>query len=65
MSPRRVQAGSGFVVKHDLRIKGNGAGQGDAFGLSAGELTGPFVGVLGHADQGEFVVGDLVGLTTR
>jgi hypothetical protein len=52
-----VECTEGFVEEDDLRLGGEGAGEGDALLLSPGELSGQTVGVVLHADEGEHVAG--------
>ena len=52
-----VEGAEGFVQEDDLRLGGEGTGEGDALLLSPGELSGQAVGVVLHADKGEHVAG--------
>ena len=58
-----VEAGEGLVEQQNLRLEDEGAGEGDALLLAAGELVGHALAVAGEADLGEGGVdaaGDLV-----
>ena len=46
-----VQGGGGLVAEQDLRVVGQGAGDGDALLLAAGELGGVGPGPVAQADQ--------------
>ena len=48
---RGIEGGEGLVEEDDLGIGGQGAGQGDALLLPAGELVGVAAGQAGQADQ--------------
>ncbi len=53
---RGVEGGEGLVEEDDLGLRGEGAGQGDALLLAAGELMGVAAGQAGQADQFEQLV---------
>jgi hypothetical protein len=48
-----VEGGGGFVEEERARFHGEGAGDGDALLLSAGELGGTVMGAIGEANPGE------------
>ena len=60
-----VEGGGGFVADEEVRFGGEGAGDGDALALAAGEFVGVFFAVGGgEADLGEELadaVGDVFG----
>ena len=51
----RVEAGDGFVGQDDLGVLHQGAGDGDALLLAAGQGLGPFRGLFGDAETVEDV----------
>lgn len=51
-----IEAGEGLIEDQQLWIGGEGAGEGDAALLSAGELAGFAFGVVGEAEDGEKVI---------
>jgi hypothetical protein len=52
-----VEGGGGFVEEENLGFHGEGAGDGDALLLTAGELGGAVVGAVGEADPFEELEG--------
>ena len=46
----RVEVGSGLVGEHQRGPMHDGAGDGDALALAAGEQVGPVIGASGEAD---------------
>ena len=58
----RVQGGGGLVKEEDLRVHGQGPGDGHPLLLAAGELPGLGVDVGGHAHLGQVLHGQLLGL---
>jgi len=55
-----VERAEGFVEQEDFGLGGEGAGEGDALALAAGELVGPTVGDAGELDKVEQPVDALV-----
>ena len=51
-----VEVGEGFVEEHTFWAEGDGAGEGDALLLTAGELVGFAVAEVGHLDEFEGLV---------
>ena len=58
----RIKGRGGFVKKNDLGLAAQGAGNGNALLLAAGEGGGIDVGLFGKADHFQIVVGQLLGL---
>ena len=58
-----VEVGEGLVEQEEVRVDGEGAGEGDALLLAAGELGGASAGVIGHPDDVEEFAGPLVSLS--
>ena len=58
----RVQGGGGLVKEEDLRVHGQGPGDGHPLLLAAGELPGPGVDVGGHAHLVQVLHGQVLGL---
>lgn len=56
-----VEGGEGFVEQEETRAPGNGAGDGDALLLSAGEQGGPMVLQFFEFHQGEEFIDDRFG----
>ena len=52
-----VEIAGGFVGEKNRRLVDEGAGDGGALKLSAGELVGAVVGAIGEMDGGEEVAG--------
>ena len=52
-----VEIAGGFVGEKNRRLVDEGAGDGGALKLSAGELVGAVVGAIGELDGGEEVAG--------
>jgi len=52
-----VEIAGGFVGEKNRRLVDEGAGDGGALKLSAGELVGAMVGAIGELDGGEEVAG--------
>ena len=52
-----VEVGEGFVEEQDLGFQDDGAGDGDALLLAAGEFAGQAVFEAGEADEAEFFGG--------
>ena len=58
----RVQGGGRLVEEHELGLHGQGANDGDALLLAAGELVGVGVGLLHQVHALQQLHGQLVGL---
>ena len=58
----RIEGGGGLVEEHDLGVHAQGARDGDALLLAAGQLAGIFVGLLGDLHPGQVMHGELLGL---
>ena len=61
----RIQRGGRLVEKHDLRLHGQGAGDGHALLLAAGEIGGILVRLVGNAHALEQDARDLLRLGGR
>src|SRR5690606_23298817 len=48
-----VEGAGGLIAEQDAGALGDGAGDGDALLLAAGELAGEVIGAVGQADEGE------------
>ena len=57
-----VEGAGGLVAEQHLGVAGEGAGDGDALLLTAGELRGVVVGLVGQSDDLEQLLHALVGL---
>ena len=57
-----VERARGLVEEHDVGLHRQGARDGHALLLAAGELVGEVVGALGETDAGELLTGDARGL---
>ena len=55
-----VQRGGGLIEEDDVRVHGQGAGNGDALLLAAGQALGVGVGLVGQADAGQQLFSALV-----
>ena len=55
-----VQRGGRLIEEDDVRVHGQGAGNGDALLLAAGQALGVGVGLVGQADAGQQLFGALV-----
>ena len=56
-----VEGGERFVEEQQAGLGGQGAGEGDALGLPAGQGAGPVAGVVGEPDALEPVAGSWLG----
>ena len=61
----RIERGSGFVKQQEFGLDGDGAGDGDALTLAAGQFGGAFRGVIFEAETGEKLAGDFGGIGGR
>ena len=57
----RVERGRWLVEQHDLRLHGEGAGDGDTLLLASGQLRRHFGGLRGHADAAQQIHGQVLG----
>lgn len=56
-----VEGGDGFVGEDEFGLRGEGAGDGDALALAAGELVGVFFHAAGVEADGLHEFGDFFG----
>lgn len=57
-----IEAGGGFIVEDDFRLKHNGASEGDALALASGEIDGHFPHGVNEANHAEHLPDALLAL---